>query len=181
MGFVLLFHPNASLVTGHRQHRELQVTLEDSEKLWLYVGSASSKHRALEESLSKAKSWSRHWEGKSKEGTEKTVGAEKERDEAKKEAQVARLVTVAAGDSKAKAEGDLARVHNALAVVEEARVVKEEARCKAEVEATCLEVERTSILLEIGCHFCLRLWVLCFQTQHLWRPTRGSRRYARLF
>ena len=181
MSFVLLFHPNTSLVTGHCQHRELRVRLEDSKKLRLYVGFATSKHWALEESLSKAKYWSRHWKGKAKEGTEKTVGAEKERDKAKKEAQVARLVTVAAGDSKAKAEGDLARVHNALAVMEEARVVTKEARCKAEVEATFLEVERTSLMLEIGCNFCLRLWVLCFQTQHLWRPTRGSRRYARLF
>ena len=58
------------------QHRELQARLEDAEKLRLYVGSATSKHRALQESLSKAKSWSRSWEQKAKEGTEKIAGAE---------------------------------------------------------------------------------------------------------
>ena len=61
------------------QHRELQVRLEDVEKLRLYTGSATSKHHALEESLSKAKSWSRHWEREAKEGMEKTAGVEKER------------------------------------------------------------------------------------------------------
>ena len=35
---------------------------------------------------------------------------EKERDEAKEEAQVALLTTIAAGKAKAKEEGDLARV-----------------------------------------------------------------------
>ena len=68
------------------QHRELQVRLEEVEKLRLYAGSATSKHRALEESLSKAKSWSRHWELKANEATKKTVGVEKERDETKEEA-----------------------------------------------------------------------------------------------
>ena len=38
------------------------------------------------------------------------MGTEKERDEAKKEAQFARLVAIASGDAKAKAKGDLARV-----------------------------------------------------------------------
>ena len=68
------------------QHRELQVRLEDTEKVWLYVGSATSKHRALEESPSKSKFWSRHWERKAKEGTKKTASTEKERDEAKEKA-----------------------------------------------------------------------------------------------
>ena len=73
-------------------------------------GSATSKHQALEESLSKAKSWSRHWEWKAKEGKEKIAGAEKERDEAKEEAQYSQLVVVLVGDAKAKAKGDMARV-----------------------------------------------------------------------
>ena len=127
---------------------ELQVRLEDAEKLRLYAGSTTSKHWTLEESLSKAKSWSRHWERKTKEGIEKTVGAKKERDEAKEEAQVVRLTSVAAGDAKAKAEGDLARVRDEMAAAEEARVAAEEARAiakearrKAEAEAALLEVE----------------------------------------
>ena len=72
-----------------RQHRELQVRLEDDKKLRLYVGFATSKHWALEESLGKAKSWSKHWKLKVEGSMEKTVGAEKERDGAKEEAQVA--------------------------------------------------------------------------------------------
>ena len=43
-----------------RQHKEFQVRLKDAEKLWLYAGFATSKHQAVKESLSKAKSWSRH-------------------------------------------------------------------------------------------------------------------------
>ena len=68
---------------------------------------------------------------------------EKERDEAKNEAQVAWLAVVAAGDAKARVEDDLARVQEAL-------VVAEEVRFKAEVEIAHLEVERISLLLELG-------------------------------
>ena len=78
--------------------------------MWLYAGSATSKHRALEESLTKVKSWSKHWERKAKEGMKKIMSMEKERDEAKEEAQVARLVAVSTGDAKVKAKGDLTRV-----------------------------------------------------------------------
>ena len=59
-------------------------------KLRLYVQSATSKHRALEESLDKAKSRSKHWEWEAREGTKKMKGTEKERGKAKEEAQVAR-------------------------------------------------------------------------------------------
>ena len=55
----------------------------------------------LEESLDKAKSQSKHLEWKAREGMKKMKGAEEERDRAKEEAQVARLVAVAAGDVKA--------------------------------------------------------------------------------
>ena len=67
---------------------------------------------------------------------------EKERDEAKEEAQVTRFTATATGDSKVKPEDDPARVQDAL-------VVAEEARRKAETKDTRLEVERTSLLLEI--------------------------------
>ena len=80
---------------------------------------------------------------------------EKERDEAKEEAQ---LAVVVAGKAKSKAEGDLARVRDALAIVEEAKVVVEEARRKPEVEIVHLKVERTSLLLE-------RSSLLSLQTQ----------------
>ena len=77
-------------------------------------------------------------------------GAEKDRDEAKEEAQVARLATVVAGDVRVKLEGDLARVKDAMATLEESRVVAEEARRKVEYEATRLEVDRTSLMLKLG-------------------------------
>ena len=47
--------------------------------------------------------------------------AEKERDEAKEEAQQARLAAVAAGDTKVLMEDKMARVQDALANGEEAR------------------------------------------------------------
>ena len=63
------------------------------------------------------------------------MGAEKERDEAKEEAQVALLAVVTTGDARAKLEGDLARVKDALTAAEEAKAVVEEARHKAKFEA----------------------------------------------
>ena len=59
------------------QHKELRRRPGDSERLRLYAQAIASEHHALEESLGKAQSWSRHWEQKAKEGFEKTVGAEK--------------------------------------------------------------------------------------------------------
>ena len=86
------------------------LALEDAKKLQLYAQSAPSKHQALEDGLGKSRSKAKYWERKAKEGTERATRAEKERGEAKEEAQVARLATVAAGDVKARVEGDLAKV-----------------------------------------------------------------------
>ena len=126
-----------------RQHREFHAQPDDAEKLRLYAQSAISKHQALDDSLAKAKSRSKHWEREAKAGTEKIARAEKERDEAKKEAQVSWLVTVSAGDAKVRAKDDLARVQEALAVTEEAKR-------KVEDDIARLEVERTSLLLDLG-------------------------------
>ena len=49
------------------------------------------------------------------------MSAEKERDEAKEEMQLARLATIAEGDLKSLEKDKLARVQDALAVAEEAR------------------------------------------------------------
>ena len=73
---------------------------------------------------------------------EKIKRVEKERDEAKKEAKVARLVVTAAGDAKARVEDDLARVLDAL-------VATKEDRRGSEAGITCLVVERMSLLLEL--------------------------------
>ena len=71
------------------------------------------------------------------------MSAEKERDEAKEEVQLARLAAIVAGDVKALAKDKLARVQDAMAVAKEARWM-------AEAEVARLEVERTSLMLEIG-------------------------------
>ena len=71
---------------------------------------AVTKHQALDASLAKAKSRSKHWEQEVKAGVQKIAGAEKKMDQAKEEAQVARLVAVVASDAKARAEDDMARV-----------------------------------------------------------------------
>ena len=84
--------------------------IDDAEKLRLYAQSAVFKHQALDASLAKAKSRSKHWEQEATASVEKTVGEEKVRDEAKNEVQVARLAAVAASDAKVRAEDDMARV-----------------------------------------------------------------------
>ena len=56
-----------------------------------------------------------------KVGAWKTTSAERERDEAKEEAQLSRLAVVRAGNSKALVEDKLTRVQDALVVTNEAR------------------------------------------------------------
>ena len=70
------------------------------------------------------------------------MSVEKERDEAKEEAQHAQIAAAEASDVKPLVKDKLARVQDAMAVAKEAKR-------KAEAEAARLEVERTSILLEI--------------------------------
>ena len=103
------------------QHRELHLPLDDAEKLWRYAQSTTSKHKALDDTLVKVRAKSKHWERKDKKGIERATVAENERNEAKEEAQVARLATVAMVDTKARAKSDLARVQDALAISEKAR------------------------------------------------------------
>ena len=57
-----------------------------AEKLRLYAKAVASERCALEDSMDKAKSQLRYWEWKASKASEKTVGTEKERDEAKEEA-----------------------------------------------------------------------------------------------
>ena len=87
-----------------RQHRELHLRLEDVEKMRCYAQSVVSKHHALDDALDKAKTRSKHWERKAMASIERMISVEKERDEAKEEAQHARLVVVAMGDAKARVE-----------------------------------------------------------------------------
>ena len=121
------------------QHREFQSRLDDAEKLQLYAQSAVSRPQALDASLAKAESKSKHWKQEAKASAEKIEWAKKEIGEAKKEAKVARL---AAGEAKARAEDDLIRARDALAAAEE-----DGSRLEAEVARQ--EVERTSLLLEL--------------------------------
>ena len=96
-----------------RPHRDAHLRLEDYEKLRLYAQLAVSKHHALDDALVKAKAKSKHWMREAKAGA-KIVSAKKEGDEAKEEAQLARIVAVAMGDAKVRVEDDLDRVQDAL-------------------------------------------------------------------
>ena len=101
-----------------------------------------SKHQALNASLAKAKSRSKHWEREAKADAENIKRAEKEREEANQEAKVACLVVIAAGDAKARVEDDLARAIDALATAKE-----DGRRSKAKIGH--LSVEQTFLLLEL--------------------------------
>ena len=92
--------------------------------------------------LANEKSKLKHWELEAKDGAEKIERMEKERDEAKQEAKVARLTVVAAGDAKARTEDDLIRALDALAAAEE------DGR-RLEAEVARLAVEQTLLLLEL--------------------------------
>ena len=93
-----------------RQHSELHLRLGDAEKLRLYAQSTVSKHQALDDALVKTKARSKHWEREAKAGAGKIAGTKNERDEAKEEAQHARLAAVSTGDAKVLVEEKLARV-----------------------------------------------------------------------
>ena len=92
-------------------------------------------------SLAKAEYSLKHWEREAKDGAEKTIPAEKERDEAKREAMVAQLVAIAAGDAKARVEDDLNKDLNGLAVAEEGGR-------RSEAKISRLEAERLFLFLE---------------------------------
>ena len=119
-----------------------QSRLDDAEKLRFYAQSAVSKHQALNSSLAKAESKSKHWKREAKVGAEKIERTEKERGEVKQEAKVARLTAVAAGDAKARIEDNLTQARDALAVAEE------DGR-RLEAEVARLVVEPTSLFLEL--------------------------------
>ena len=80
------------------------------ERLRLYAQSTVSNHRAKSVFLAEAKSGSQRWEMEAKEGVEKMVRAEAERDAARHEALMARMDANAAGSARAKVESEFARV-----------------------------------------------------------------------
>ena len=86
--------------------------------------------------MAKAESKSKHWKREAKVGVEKIEWAEKEKDEAKQEAKVARLTAATAVDAKVRVEDDMTRARDALAIAEE------DGR-GLEIEVTRLVVERT--------------------------------------
>ena len=101
-----------------------------------------SNHLALDASLAKAESKLKRLKQEAKDGAKKIEWAEKEMDEAKKEAKVARLATVAMSEAKEMAEDDLTKVRDSLAATKEDGP-------RLEAEVTHLTVERTSLLLDL--------------------------------
>ena len=71
--------------------------------------------------MAKAKSKAKHWKQEAKVGEENIEWVEKERDEAKQEAKVARLATIVVGEAKEREEDDLARMRDVLVPTEEDR------------------------------------------------------------
>ena len=61
----------------------------------------------------------KYWKQEAQVSVEKIERAEKERDEAKQEAKVARLAAMAVGEAKARAEDDMSRMRDALVGSEE--------------------------------------------------------------
>ena len=102
-----------------RQHIEFQSQLNEAEKLRIYAQSTISKHQALDTSLAKEESKSKHWKREAKVGAERIEREEKEMDKAKQEAKVARLPAIVASVAKARAEDDLTRARDALATAKE--------------------------------------------------------------
>ena len=100
------------------------------------------QHQDWNASLVKAESSSKDWEREAKDGEVRITQVEKERDKAKQEAKVAKLVAIIAGDSKERVEDDLTKTLNALAATEEGG-------CRSEAKIARLEAERASLLLEL--------------------------------
>ena len=84
------------------QYMEFQSRLDDFKRLRLYAQLIISKHQALDASLAKADSKSKHWKQEAKTGAEKIKRVEKERDKAKPKSKVARLAAIIAGEPKAR-------------------------------------------------------------------------------
>ena len=97
----------------------IQPQLDDAKRLRLYAQSTVSKHQALDASLAKAEAKVKYWKQEAQAGAKKIEQAEKEKDEAKQEAKVAYLATMAAGEAKAREEDELARMQDALLAAEE--------------------------------------------------------------
>ena len=79
-----------------RQHKEFQSRLDDVERLWLDAQSSISKHQALDASLAKVESKMKWWKQEAKADEKKIELAEKEMDNPKQVARMARLTAVAA-------------------------------------------------------------------------------------
>ena len=62
-----------------RWHREFQFRLNDAKKLRLYAQLAALQHQALNTSLAKAESSSKHWEQKVKDGAKRIMRADKKK------------------------------------------------------------------------------------------------------
>ena len=92
--------------------------------------------------MAKAEFKSKHWKRDAKAGAKKIKRTEKERGEAKQDANVVRLTAVGAVDAKVRAKDDLTQARDALAIVEE------DGR-RLEAEVARLVVNRTSLLLEL--------------------------------
>ena len=91
---------------------------------------------------------------KARYGATSVIRAEKERDEAKQEAQAAQMIVTAAGDAKVRVEVDLTKALTSLEAVEEGGRRLEDEITRLEVEFAPVEVEWESLLLELEASKC---------------------------
>ena len=139
------------------QHHEFELRLMDAERLRLFVQAGMAEWEMHSASLKKSELACRRLELEAREFAERPARAEAERDSARHEAVMAKLVTEGAVNTRAQMESVLARVQSALVLAEEARRRAEfehgaarEALKKAEEENDYLADEKVALVIELG-------------------------------
>ena len=83
----------------------------------------------------------KHWKREAKDGAASVTRKEKERDKAKQEARVAKLVATSAGDAKDRVEVDLSKALDSLEATEEGERRSEAEIAPLDTELTRVEAE----------------------------------------
>ena len=139
------------------QHHEFELRLRDAERLRLFVQAGMAEREMHSASLKKFELACRCLELEARESVERATRAEAERDMARHEAAMAKLVAEGAINTWAQLESELARVQSALVLAKEARRRAEfehgaaqKALKKAEEENDHLADEKVALIIELG-------------------------------
>ena len=139
------------------QHHEFKLRLREVERLRLFVQAGMAEWEMHNASLKKSELACRRLELEARESAERAARAEAERDTARHEAAMAKLVTEGTVNTRAQIESELPRVQSALVLAEEARwraefehEAAQEALKKAEEENDLLADEKVALIIELG-------------------------------